>query len=247
MEEYGPVVPLLRCQLHSPILNISYSGDIYETGLFWETDPNTRALMRRLGPGPKDSRKMRLTALDADDQKPLEGVDIETSELIAMSLPLPPRHLKTDARGECEINLASKNPNSLALRISRPGYATSQMEWDSGDMPAEWTAKLQKAAAIGGVVRDPAGKPIPGARVTVDQRSESGEDTEMDVAIFNEWKSASPVSFPIGRVSDKSEKSKWASDVPALPWLILTDPSHRVIAEGFAFDELEAQLKKVSK
>ncbi len=65
--------------------------------------------------------------------------------------------------------------------------------------------------------------------------------------VFNEWKSASPVSFPVGRVTEKSEKSKWATAVPALPWLILTDADHRVIAEGFALDELDAQIKKLAK
>jgi protocatechuate 3,4-dioxygenase beta subunit len=65
--------------------------------------------------------------------------------------------------------------------------------------------------------------------------------------IFDEWKKASPVSFPVGRVTEKSEKSKWALAVPALPWLILTDANHRVIAEGFALDELDAQLKALTK
>ena len=64
---------------------------------------------------------------------------------------------------------------------------------------------------------------------------------------FNEWKTASPVSFPVGRVTEKSEKSKWAAAVPALPWLILTDANHRVIAEGFSLDELDAQIKKLAK
>jgi protocatechuate 3,4-dioxygenase beta subunit len=65
--------------------------------------------------------------------------------------------------------------------------------------------------------------------------------------VFNEWKSASPVSFPVGRVTEKSEKSKWASAVPALLWLILADAGHRVIAEGFALDDLDAQIKKLAK
>ena len=65
--------------------------------------------------------------------------------------------------------------------------------------------------------------------------------------IFNEWKSASPVSFPVGRVTEKSEKTKWASAVPALPWLILADANHRVVAEGFSLDELDAQIKKMLK
>ena len=63
--------------------------------------------------------------------------------------------------------------------------------------------------------------------------------------IFNNWKTASPVSFPVGRVTEKSTKSKWASAVPALPWLILADASHRVVAEGFSLDELDAQIQKL--
>jgi protocatechuate 3,4-dioxygenase beta subunit len=65
--------------------------------------------------------------------------------------------------------------------------------------------------------------------------------------IFNEWKSASPVSFPLGRAAEKSEKTKWATSVPALPWLILTDAHHRIVAEGFTLDELDAQLKNLPK
>jgi hypothetical protein len=62
--------------------------------------------------------------------------------------------------------------------------------------------------------------------------------------VFNNWKTASPVSFPVGRVTEKSAKSKWASAVPALPWLILADANHRVVAEGFSLDELDAQIQK---
>jgi len=65
--------------------------------------------------------------------------------------------------------------------------------------------------------------------------------------IVNDWKSASPVSIPLGRVTEKTEKSKWALDVPALPWLILTDADHRVISEGFALEELDAEMKKLAK
>jgi protocatechuate 3,4-dioxygenase beta subunit len=64
---------------------------------------------------------------------------------------------------------------------------------------------------------------------------------------FNEWKSASPVSFPVGRVTESSDKVKWASAVSAFPWFILTDASHRVVSEGFEFSELEAEVKKLTK
>ena len=64
---------------------------------------------------------------------------------------------------------------------------------------------------------------------------------------FNEWKSAGAVSFPVGRVTEKSGKSKWVSEVSALPWLILADASHRVVAEGFSLDELDAQMQQLAK
>ncbi|HTY88922.1 MAG TPA: carboxypeptidase regulatory-like domain-containing protein [Candidatus Acidoferrum sp.] len=65
--------------------------------------------------------------------------------------------------------------------------------------------------------------------------------------VFNAWKSAGPVSFPIGRVTEQSEKSRWAVNVTALPWLILADTNHRVVAEGFALDDLDDQIQKLPK
>ncbi|MBI5384335.1 MAG: carboxypeptidase regulatory-like domain-containing protein [Verrucomicrobia bacterium] len=64
---------------------------------------------------------------------------------------------------------------------------------------------------------------------------------------LKEWKEASPVPFSVGRVADKSEKVRWASGVESLPWLILSDAQGKVAAEGFPFDELEAQLKALPK
>jgi len=68
-----------------------------------------------------------------------------------------------------------------------------------------------------------------------------------DAAVFNQWKTDSPVSFPVGRITEKADKSRWASSVTALPWLILADASHRVVAEGFSLDELDAQIQKLGK
>lgn len=61
------------------------------------------------------------------------------------------------------------------------------------------------------------------------------------------WKDGNPVPFPVGRVPEKSDKTRWVSSVESLPWLILTDAERRVVAEGFALDELEAQLKAPAK
>jgi hypothetical protein len=78
MAEFGPAIPLLRCHLHEPVLSLSFSGEIYETSLFWESDPNTLSLMQRLGPGPgvEDQSKVELTVLDAETGRPLPGARV---------------------------------------------------------------------------------------------------------------------------------------------------------------------------
>lgn len=185
MEEYGPVVPILRCHLYGRVLNLCYSGDIYQSETFWENDPATRVLMAKLGPGPgpRDAMKMRLTVRAAANNQPVPGADVQTSKLMAMSLLLPPRDLKTDAGGQCEINLAAKNPKALALRIAAAGYITMQTEWTHGEVPSEWTANLQKGTPIGGVVRDPAGKPIGGVTIALStiQHNADGGFVEIDL------------------------------------------------------------------
>jgi hypothetical protein len=55
------------------------------------------------------------------------------------------------------------------------------------------------------------------------------------------------VPFAVGRVAEKSDKTKWASEVESLPWLILTDGNGRVTAEGFALEELETKLPAAPK
>jgi Carboxypeptidase regulatory-like domain len=64
---------------------------------------------------------------------------------------------------------------------------------------------------------------------------------------FKEWKEANPVTFPVGRVAEKGAKTKWATEVESLPWLILTDAQKQVIAEGFALEDLDAKLKSQTK
>lgn len=61
------------------------------------------------------------------------------------------------------------------------------------------------------------------------------------------WQNASPVPFPVGRVAEKMNPVKWATEVPSLPWLILVNKEGKVVEEGFAMDELETKLPVVTK
>jgi hypothetical protein len=69
MEAFGPAIPILRCHSHTPVLNVAYAGDFYETATFWETDANTLDLIKRLGPGKPgpDWQYLRVTVVDAEN------------------------------------------------------------------------------------------------------------------------------------------------------------------------------------
>jgi hypothetical protein len=71
--------------------------------------------------------------------------------------------------------------------------------------------------------------------------------TEITGESFQAWKEANPLPFPVGRVQDKSDNTKWISQINSLPWLILTDKERRVSAEGFAIDELEEQIHELPR
>ena len=70
----------------------------------------------------------------------------------------------------------------------------------------------------------------------------SGDMTE---EAFAAWKQEAATPFPVGRFKADTEKTRAAWGAAALPWLILADKSHRVIAEGFALDDLDAKIGEI--
>jgi hypothetical protein len=75
-----------------------------------------------------------------------------------------------------------------------------------------------------------------GVTVLVVQAAPMAEDA------FNSWKSEAALPFAAGRMKEAVEKQKATWGAQALPWLILADKDHRVAAEGFPVEELEANL-----
>jgi hypothetical protein len=56
--EFGSVVPILRCFLYNPVLNVTSDGEFFESGAYWETDPKTMELRKkRLAPASKTDSK----------------------------------------------------------------------------------------------------------------------------------------------------------------------------------------------
>jgi len=68
---------------------------------------------------------------------------------------------------------------------------------------------------------------------------------DMAEEAFTAWKQDAATAFPVVRLKPDPEKTRAAWGVGALPWFILADKSHRVIAEGFALDDLDAKLGEI--
>ncbi len=66
-------------------------------------------------------------------------------------------------------------------------------------------------------------------------------------AAYAAWLQETGLPFPIARLKDASEKGRSAWGATALPWLILADRNHRVVAEGFPIEELDARLQAAAE
>jgi hypothetical protein len=64
---------------------------------------------------------------------------------------------------------------------------------------------------------------------------------------FAAWKKEAALPFPTGCLKGEPEKARTSWGAGAMPWLVLTDKDHKVAAEGFSLDELDAKLSAASK
>lgn len=67
--------------------------------------------------------------------------------------------------------------------------------------------------------------------------------SEIEEKIFNDLIQKSNIPFPIGIIQGDKEQTRFNWGVKSLPWLILTDTKHAVIAEGFSINELDEKIK----
>jgi hypothetical protein len=65
----------------------------------------------------------------------------------------------------------------------------------------------------------------------------------LETPSIQEWLDAQNAPFPVGAAKSDSEQTRLKWGFRSLPWVILTDTEHVVIAEGFALQELNNRLE----
>lgn len=59
---------------------------------------------------------------------------------------------------------------------------------------------------------------------------------------IHSWTNSAPLAFPLCCVKEKTPRTRWATEVESLPWLILCDDKGKVADEGFSIDDLPDKL-----
>ncbi|MDR3405765.1 MAG: carboxypeptidase regulatory-like domain-containing protein [Chthoniobacter sp.] len=170
MKEFGPVVPILRCFAHDPVvMNVAFSGDYFESKLLWEVSPAAHELMQKLGLGPgfEDGDFAEITVVDDLSGEALPDAEVRLTRRQFHDLALPDRTLKTDAEGKVRVPLGPPPARRLSVTIYKPGYTSPSQLWREGALPVMKTWPMAAAVTVGGVVKDAAGAPLAGATVVV--------------------------------------------------------------------------------
>ena len=69
----------------------------------------------------------------------------------------------------------------------------------------------------------------------------------MDTNAFGAWKKAAALPYPVGRFSGDADKTRAVWGAVALPWIILTDKTHRVSAQGLQPEEVASKVDALLK
>jgi 5-hydroxyisourate hydrolase-like protein (transthyretin family) len=172
MKEFGPVTPILRCFAHGDrVMSVAYSGDYFESELYWESSPEARALRKKLGAGSgfDEGEFSEVQVLDNRTGEAIAGAEVRLTQRQYHFLPLPDRTLKTDADGRVRVPLGPAVPPSRQLTVTvwKPGFYAPSETWVEGQMPLERTWRMMPGMTIGGVVKDHEGGLLKGAKVVV--------------------------------------------------------------------------------
>jgi thiol-disulfide isomerase/thioredoxin len=99
------------------------------------------------------------------------------------------RDYVTNENGEAEIEIGPQL-NILRIWVSSKGFVSLFVHWEQGQIqtiPATYTATLQPATRLGGIVVDSSGKPVVGVRVEVKLEKGGAKADQNENSANNSW------------------------------------------------------------
>jgi len=153
LKKFGLITPILRCHLHNPVLNVAYGGEIYETGLLWENDPRTGALVRSnpsLGPkaDTQPGPHIEVHVADAETSAPLVAASVKSTLGSEFGL-LPPAEGQSDTNGVITMSIGEWKIHFLSLSATHPLYQPAHFDWNHDEnpdaaLPSSITIKMKR-------------------------------------------------------------------------------------------------------
>ncbi len=201
LEQFGDVVPLLRCRNYKQTLNLSHAGDIFSSVFEknptyqgdWLDSEEVKQLIAKHGHGPggPHGRKLVFTLADQEGH-PMAGAVLE-AEVSGWQIRPDKRNFTAGADGRITIPLGyDRHFNVGARGIGANWYVPSFIHYyesQNADADGNFAEKMvaYPAASIGGTVVDAAGAPVEGAHVELSHAdtTRGPDDSPRDVVVAN--------------------------------------------------------------
>jgi len=71
--------------------------------------------------------------------------------------------------------------------------------------------------------------------------------SKVNQSVLDDWIKENNIPYPVGMIQSDEEKTRFIWGVRSLPWSILANKVHAVIAEGFSTNELDEKIKTVTE
>jgi hypothetical protein len=110
---------------------------------------------------------MTVRVVDADEGNGLAGAQLI---VVPYGAPAYGADLQTDANGNVSVPIPSSPFDGLSIWAAASGHVPKVIRWHQSELallPADYTVKLERGAAIDGTVQDAQGQPIANAQVAV--------------------------------------------------------------------------------
>jgi uncharacterized GH25 family protein len=186
-----------------------------------------------------------VTVTDFESGKPISGAEVtaDMQEAVGTDHEAHFQHtVKTGTNGLASLPKGAAPLDRMTLRIQSDDHTAAKKTWDAkkdGPIPPNVEMKLKRGLLLGGIVKDPDGQPLPGAKIQLNQIWRNSEDLNKPDRV--EFKSQDLATDADGRWQTKRVPSE------VLPNLIVaaSHPDYLAPYGGVTGDSpgMEAALK----